>query len=106
MDLDDAVPACVLCSRPEDEHEMDPDEVPDLQIRLWRALGWPCGQFTLTPAGAFARNQARTSLLGARPRAGGRATAPSWFTSNAAAAAKGAADARAHLAHRTNREAS
>jgi hypothetical protein len=62
-----AIEACIRCSRPEDEH-LHRDEADELQRRIWKALGAPCAQFTDTPAQIFAENQAATSRWATRRR--------------------------------------
>ena len=97
-DLDGAA-ACVRCQRSEAEHDQarsgDYDEV---QVRIWKALGWPCPEFTLEAASIFARNQTRTSRWARRP-----APSPVLAATSSAPpviAARGAAAARAALQHK------
>ena len=95
------LPARVRCYRSEAEHDLartgQPDEV---QRRIWKALGWPCPEYTDTAAIAFSRQQDRTSRWARRP-APSPALAP---TSSAppVIASRGAAAARAALSRRAS----
>lgn len=92
----DAVPECVRCRRSEADHDLRDTVgaagVDDVKRRIWKALGWPCAQFTRTPAEIYAANQAATSRwdLGRRHQdaAGSR---------NQETARRGAAKAREQL---------
>lgn len=99
------VPACVRCTRSEDEH-LHRDEADEIQQRIWKALGWPCAEFILTPSVIYAGNQAATSRW-ARPSRRQPAR-PATASAEPSIARDGAAAARLALARRTNdaREAS
>jgi hypothetical protein len=99
----DGAAACVRCRRSEDEHQLG-DQADEIQVRIWKALGFPCPEFTDTPAQAFAGQQAATSRWARRPPA--RPAAGSVLAPAASAppdiARHGAAAARAALAARQN----
>lgn len=101
-DLDGAAAACVLCQRSEAHHDLaragQPDEV---QRRIWKALGWPCPEYTDTLARVFAGQQARTSRWAPQHRRPepSPALAPT-ASAPPVIAVKGAAAARAALQHR------
>jgi hypothetical protein len=55
-----AIEACGRCRRPEDEHLLwDRGEASELQVRIWRALGYPCAQFVTPAAAVIAATPAR-----------------------------------------------
>lgn len=96
------VAACVRCQRSEAHHDLaragQPDEV---QRRIWKALGWPCPEYTDTLARVFAGQQARTSRWAPQHRR--PAPSPALAATSSAPpviAVKGAAAARAALQHR------
>lgn len=84
--------ACVRCGRSESDHLLrDQDDFDDLQRRIWKALGFPCAQFTAELAAIFAGNQEATSRWARQP--GQRpARDPDTYS-------RGAALARQALAH-------
>ena len=92
---------CVRCFRSDPEHDLartgGADEV---QVRIWKALGWPCGEFTETAALVFTRNQSATSRWARRPR---HPDPPATASAPAPVAAQGAAAARAALDELLNR---
>jgi hypothetical protein len=106
VDTATAAPACIRCDRSEHDHDLArSDGADEIQQRIWKALGWPCGEFTLTPVQVFARQQARTGRWAPRrgtppsPALAATASAPP------AIAAKGAAAARQALTRRHDTEA-
>ena len=103
MDREGAA-GCVRCQRSNDDHLLrDRDEADEVQVRVWKALGWPCAEFTLTPEVIYARNQAATSRwarrLPSRPATTTAATP-------ARIATQGAAGAREALNRALRKEAS
>jgi hypothetical protein len=95
----DGAAECVRCFRSEADHDLERSgHADEVQRRIWKALGWPCGDFTLEAASIFARNQAATSRWARRP-APSPALAPT-ASAPAHVAARGAAAARAALQHR------
>lgn len=96
-DLPGAV-ECVRCQRSEDEHLLrDRDQADDIQARIWKALGWPCAEFTGELAAVFAANQAGVSRWSrGRPPA----PSPAAVSAPSVVAARGAAAARQALARR------
>lgn len=95
------VPECVRCFRSEADHQAHAsggyDEV---QRRIWRALGWPCAEFTETAALVFAANQTATSRWARRPR---HPDPPATASAPPETAVTGAAAARAALDEVLNR---
>jgi hypothetical protein len=90
--------ACIRCDRSEHDHDLArSDGADEIQRRIWKALGWPCPEFTLTAARVFAGQQARTSRWA--PRRGSPPSAALAVTASAppVIAAKGAAAARQAL---------
>ena len=66
--LTETAAACVRCGRTEHDHLLqDRDEADDIRRRIWRALGYPCAQFTDELAAVFAGNQAATSRWARQP---------------------------------------
>jgi len=97
-DLDGA-PECVRCRRSEAEHDLERSgRADEVQRRIWKALGWPCPEYTDTAVRVFAGQQARTSRWARRPAPSPALAATS--SAPPAIAARGAAAARAALQHR------
>ena len=89
----DTTAECVRCQRSEDEHDLARSGQPDeIQQRIWKALGWPCPEFTDTLARVFAGQQAQTSRWARRPAPSpalaATASAPPVIASRGAAAAR------------------
>ena len=62
------LPECVRCQRSEPEHDKARASGQDeIQTRIWKAIGWPCPEYTDTAAGLFAGQQTRTSRWARRP---------------------------------------
>lgn len=71
------VPECVRCRRSQADHDRrDRGDFDEVQRRIWRALGWPCAQFTLTPAEIYATNQPAVSRWATARRRPDRAFRP------------------------------
>jgi len=95
----DGLAACVRCRRSEAEHDLERSgQADEVQVRIWKALGWPCGEFTDTAVRVFAGQQARTSRWARRPAPSPARAATS--SAPPAIATKGAAAAREALRHR------
>jgi len=95
----DGAAECVRCHRSEPDHDLERSgRADEVQRRVWKALGWPCGEFTDTLARVFAGQQAMTSRWARRP-APSPALAPT-ASAPPATAARGAAAARAALTRR------
>ena len=92
---------CVRCFRSDPEHDLARSgEADEVQVRIWKALGWPCAQFTETAAMVFAQNQSATGRWVRRPR---HPDPPATASAPAATAVTGAAAARAALDELLNR---
>ena len=93
------VAACIRCDRSPNEHLLrDQNQADEIQQRIWKALGWPCAEFTLTPAVVFAGNQAATSRWARRPQP----SSPAAAGGDPATARQGAALARQALTRRND----
>lgn len=92
---------CVRCFRSDPDHQAHArGEYDEVQVRIWKALGWPCGEFTETAAMVFAANQSATSRW-ARGRSRQPAR-PATASAEPVTARQGAAAARAALANRND----
>jgi hypothetical protein len=98
---------CVRCQRSEYDHDLARrDDADEVQRRIWKALGWPCPEFTLTAARVFAGQQARTSRWAPQRRPAPSAALAATASAPPVIAAKGAAAARAALTRRHDTEGS
>lgn len=112
--MDEALPECARpgCGRSEPEHQArDRDQADDVQVRIWRALGWPCAQFVSTFAAVCAENQAATGRWSRGPSREPARPVPAAPVPAASPGLRGAALARealnrALLARHDNQEAS
>jgi hypothetical protein len=104
--MDATVPECIRCRRSEPDHDQARrDDADEVQRRIWKALGWPCPEFTLTAARVFAGQQARTSRWAPQRRSAPSAVLAATASANPATARDGAAAARAALTRRHDTEA-
>ena len=98
----DGAPECVRCRRSEADHDLERSgRADEVQRRVWKALGWPCGEYTDTAVRVFAGQQAATGRWTRRP-APSPALAPT-SSAQPAVAVSGAAAARAALDLALNR---
>lgn len=103
--MDEAAAECVRCQRSDADHQArDAGEADEIAVRIWRALGPPCAEFTLTPVTVYARNQAATGRWSRRPQPARPLAASS--SGPPATAHDGAELVRQALARRNERRAS